>query len=156
MTDNESNESRTRAGKLGRFLGYVKERRTTVGNNLHITASQINARPLVQPAYYGPQPNYNGDQGGNGPQLAPDPIRQGMFDGVGRVGIARIPVVSFKYDQTAWESQAFATSNGTMRAGASIIGGRQTPGYERANIGVPDAVAYGSMFEYTPVPYGYV
>lgn len=152
----EELETKTRAGVLGRFLGYVKQRRETVGNGLHMTASQVNARPLVGPANFLPAPNYNGPQGGNGPQLAPDPIRQGMFDGIGHIGIARIPKYVSKYDQTAWESQQFVTSNEEYRAGAAIIRGGQLPEWERANISMPEATAYGTQFEYQSLPYGYV
>lgn len=156
MTDNEETENRTRAGAIGRFLGYVKSRRETVGNSLHITASQVNARPLVQPALYGPQPVYNGPQGGNGPQPAPDPIRQSIFDGIGHIGIARISVWRSRYDQTAWESQTFAHGNVHYNPNASIPFGNQRFEYERANIQIPASTAYGSQFEYQPAPYGYV
>src|ERR1700755_2933224 len=156
MTTNESNEQRTRAGALGRFLGYVKQRRETVGNSLHITASQVNARPLVQPALFAPAPGYNGDQGGNGPNLFSDPIRQSSFDGIGHIGIARIPKFVSTYNQTAWENQTFIANNLDMRAGASIVPGRQAYSYERSNIDVPQALAYGSLFSYQPEPYGYI
>lgn len=149
-------ETKTRAGALGRFLGYVKVRRVPTGNALHLTAAQVNARPLVGPALHSNNPNYNGPQGGNGPQFAPDQIRQSLFDGIGHIGVARVPKFVSTYDQTAWESQNFLTSNVEMRAGASIVGGRQTQDWNRANIDVPVSVPYGSQFSYQPIPYGYV
>lgn len=141
---------------LSSFLGYIKERRETVGNSLHITASQVNARPLVQPTDVLPDPRYNMPQGGQGPQLAPDPIRQGIFDGIGHIGKARIPKFSSVYDQTAWEEQSFIGGHLAYYAGGSIPFGNMLPDHERANITVPNSVAYGSQFEYNALPYGYV
>lgn len=155
MLESDVTQERTRAGSLGRFLGYIKRRRETVGNNLHITASQVNARPLVQPVDLLPQPAFNGMQGGQGPQLAPDPIRQGSFDGIGHLGIARIPKFVSAYSQTAWENQTFVAPKNGIRAGATVPFGNMTPSYERTNIGVPDSVAYGSLMEYQSLPYGY-
>ena len=155
MLESETIEKRTRAGALGRFLGYVKERRETVGNSLHITASQVLARPLVQPVDFLPQPDFNGLQGGQGPQMAPDPIRQSSFDGIGHIGIARISKWVSAYDQTAWENQVFIAPKNGIRAGATVPFGKMTPDYNRANIGVPDAVSYGSLMEYQAMPYGY-
>lgn len=153
---NRDTETKTRAGILGTFLGYVKERRETVGNNLHITASQVLARPLVQPANILPNPNFNLPQGGQGPQMAPDPIRQSMFDGLGHLGVARISVWRSAYDQTAWENQTFIAGHTRYAPGASIVFGNMTPMYERSNINVPDSPAYGSQFQYQAQPYGYV
>lgn len=155
MTESDETQRKTRAGTLGRFLGYIKQRRETVGNGPHLWATIANVRPLVQPAEYGPHPNYNGLQGGNGPQLAPDPVRQSIFDGIGHLGIARVPIWRSGYDQTAWTAQRFVTGNEDYRAGASIPFGHQTPSFERANIDVPSSVAYGSLFTYQPMPYGY-
>lgn len=141
---------------LSQFLGYIKQRRETVGNSLHLTANQVNARPLVQPSDVIWDPRYNTPQGGNGPQLAPDPIRQGIFDGIGHIGKARIPKFVSAYDQTAWENQSFIGGHLAYYNGGSIPFGNMLPEYARANISVPDNVAYGSQFEYNALPYGYV
>lgn len=152
---NRDTETKTRAGVLGTFLGYIKERRETVGNNLHITASQVLARPLVNPVDMESAPGYNLPQGGQGPQQAPDPIRQSIFDGLGHISKARIPVWRSAYDQTAWENQSFIAGKTRFAPGAGIPFGNMTPGYERTNIYVPNAPAYGSQFTYQALPYGY-
>lgn len=156
MHDFSGNEEHTRAGALGRFLGYIKERRETVGNSLHLKANTINARPLVQPADEVWSPNYNSEQGGNGPQQAPDPIRQGMFDGYGHIGKARIPKFVSSYDQTAWENQNFVSDKLRMMQSTNIPFGHMSPEYERANIEIPDVSSFGSQFVSYSEPYGYI
>lgn len=101
-------------------------------------------------------PNFTIPQAESGPQMAPDPIRQGSFDGLGHIGKARIPKFVSVYDQTAWESQGFVAGHNRYSPGANIPFGNMIPEQERANIVIPDSLAYGSQFEYQPVPYGYV
>jgi hypothetical protein len=141
----------------GAFRGYVKSRRQTVGNAPHLTAAQVQARPLVsippdnlsQPQFVVPQPR-------SGPQGAPDPIRQSQFDGVGHLGKARIPKTVFVYDQTAWEQQSFLASKHRFAQRASVPFGHMLPDANRVNIVVPGHTSYGQIAEYQPAPYGYI
>lgn len=143
-------------GLVSKYLGFIVRRRETVGDGIHMTAPQVNARPMVGSVPFGPDPRYNGPQGGQGPQMAPDPIRQSTFDNIGRLVGARIPVYTSVYDQTAWENQFFAAGHLAYVPGGSIPFGNMLPERERANIEVPQTVAYGSQFQYQALPYGYV
>jgi hypothetical protein len=142
---------------LSKFLGFVVKRRTPVGDGVHFTAAQVNARPLVGSVPFMDQPVYNGAQGGQGPQLAPEQtVRHGSFANIGRILGARIPKFVSVYDQTAWENQSFAAGHVAYAAGGGIPYGNMLPEWERSNIDVPNSVAYGSQFAYDALPYGYV
>lgn len=141
---------------LKKYLGYIVKRRTPVGDGVHFTAAQVNARPLVGSVPLASDGHFNGPQGGQGPQMAPDPVRYGLFDNIGRIVGARIPKFVSVYDQTAWESQGFAAGHIAYTAGGGIPFGNMLPEWERTNISVPQSVAYGSQFEYNALPYGYV
>lgn len=82
---------------------------------------------------------------------APDPVRQGAVP-------ARPSTWDFTFwwhDQTRTQEERFTIGQVPRGHHAAIMSGRQSSAPDRANIRVPPHVAYGSLFQSAPTPYGY-
>lgn len=82
---------------------------------------------------------------------APDPVRQGA-----------VPSRPSKWDFTFWwhdqnrtQEERFTIGQVPRTHRAAVMSGRQPGVPDRANIRVPSHVAYGSLFQSSPTPYGY-
>lgn len=106
--------------------------------------------PLFTPGMENARPDVEYPQG---PMESPDPIRQSDFWNVGKAPghtAARVPVVTaFNLDSTlAIEAEEFGVQNWARPnwTGTPPRAGGMAPWTERTNVGVPAAIAYGSLF----------
>lgn len=82
---------------------------------------------------------------------APDPVRQG--DVPSRPSLWDFTF--FWHDQNKTQEESFTTGHIPRTPQVALMAGRQTADPTRANIRVPQHVAYGSLFTSSPTPYGY-
>jgi hypothetical protein len=105
---------------------------------------------LFSPAMLNVRPEVNYPQG---PHEAPDPIRQSDWNWTGKPSShtdSRVPVVTaFNFDSSlSIEEEEFRilTQPRTNWTGTPNRAGGQNNWAERTNVGVPPAIAYGSLF----------
>lgn len=85
-------------------------------------------------------------------QEAPDPIREGATPS----RVARVQVATFAYDMgQAFGAEDFTAPDLNFRSTRQTPGRGMLPWQERANTAPPQHVAYGSLFQYDPLTYGF-